>query len=233
MIWLVSAALAQNTGSTASTGDTSAGFVRTALHDKIETVDLVVHAEVTASAGVTLLGGKRRWVQTLEVLEAFHQDHSRTTLAAGDAISFFIRHDDSRPSGSVNLTPPAVRLDVGEEAVYFLEEDSYTDPASVTHEVWWAHFVEVNPGSDVPVYTSGGSIITPIDYGGTTGKIAGAAPYGSSILRHEAGVYDWINRPRDRSLPYLEQRIEAATAASNGMPWTTFTGRVRSAAGEL
>ncbi|MBX2802372.1 MAG: hypothetical protein KTR31_32130 [Myxococcales bacterium] len=237
MIWLVTTVLAQTTGqtaSTAATADTSVGFVRTALHDKLEVVHLVVHAEVKTSAGVTLQGGKRAWVQTLEVLEAFHEDHSRTALSVGSTISFFSWYDDSLPSTALSHTAPAARLPVGEDGVYFLLQDNYTDASGVSHEAWYAHFERVQPHVLHSVrLTNAGSVVAPIDYGGTTGKIAGTALHGRSILRNDAGIYDWITRPVDLSLPHVEQRIETATAGASGMPWATFLVRVRTAAGEL
>ncbi|MBX2802305.1 MAG: hypothetical protein KTR31_31785 [Myxococcales bacterium] len=233
MIWLVTTALAQTTGqtaSTATTADTSVGFVRTALHDKLEACHLVVHAEVATSVGVTLLGGKRRWVQTLEVLEVLHENHSRTALSAGDALPFFSLYDDSVPDTVALGHGTAARLAVGEEAVYFLVEATYTDTLSASHDVWSAHRVIVDPHALES--SAEDSVVAAVDYGGTTGKIAGRPPAGRAILHRSADTYLWITAPFDPITDWASLRIHADTAADDGMPWSSFLTRVRAAAGQ-
>ncbi|MBX2797694.1 MAG: hypothetical protein KTR31_08505 [Myxococcales bacterium] len=221
---------------TAATGDTSAGFVRTGLHDKIEEAGLVVHAEVTASGGVSV-GKRRRWVQTLEVLEVFHEDHDRAALAVGDSISFFTWYDDSVPSVAPELMG-AARMPIGGEAVYFLDPYSYTESAGASVAVWRAVLPPDPRTPDGRIYDSMVrqelSVVAALDYGGTTGVVAGRGPVGLALVLDKADAFEWITFPFEKPVPSLgAMRIDPATAAADAMPWATFLTRVRSASGEL
>ncbi|MBX2802306.1 MAG: hypothetical protein KTR31_31790 [Myxococcales bacterium] len=232
MIWFITAVLAQPTGQTAATGDTSAGFVRTELHDRIEGSHLVVRARVDTSAGVTLQGGARRWVQDLEVLEIYRQNHSRTSLNVGDTIVFFDRYDDSIPNTCSSTCGP--RLPVGGEAVYFLDEAFYVDTAGTTQLTWSLHshpwvsgYLNVTSASYLL------SVITSVDYGGTTGKVAGQATSGWTLVRNTVDSFEWIHDPMDpNSTSHETIRIDP-TAAEGAMSWTDFLSRVSTAAGQL
>lgn len=226
-------------GTSGATGDTAATVDRTRLHDKLEAVHLVVRAEVLTSAGVTVDGGERRWLQTLDVDEVLHQNHSGTSVAAGDVITFFTYFDDTPPpAGSiVSGISTAERMPVGDEAVYFLVEHDYIDAAGVVQDVWRAKYWSVDPDAEVDHLavpsSPRGSVVAPIDYGGSIGLIAGDPPAGMSILRDDPDDWDWIIEPWENATSLATTRVEATTASTDGMPWATFLDRLRTAAGDL
>lgn len=181
---------------------------------------------------MTLLGGKRRWVQTFELLEVLRENHSRPAVVAGNSILFYSNFDDV----AAYLAPASVaaRLPVGDESVYFLVEHSYTDSTRTTHTTWTAHH---DPRSTFagPWSAFGGSSIrcgAPrlwrdcVPAGGRRGVgHRGPCPSCATLQLPMIGSMVHGKRHGRHSTPF--------DASAVGMPWTTFLNRVRTAAGDL